>query len=323
MAQPFSQLVADPAWRAEAHRWISACVAGSGRRLTGPIEQPRIRPWSTHLLAPTDAGRMWFKASCASMAFEAAVHDALSRLAPDEVDSPVAADADRGWILTADRGTTLGDSHEPTLEDWQAVVRNAARLQRRLVGHRDELVATGLPDCAPASVPDRFDRLLRLLAELPDDHPGRLSEEVVDQLAARRPFVVEAAETLDASGIPSTLQHGDLHPWNVFAVDDGGLRIFDFGDAQWAHPLEVLSVPFGWVTSRSTLPWPAIERVHAQEWRLDPDDYCVLVRAAGLTQPVNRALTWWSALQSASAAEWQEWGEAPARHLSNVLGTWP
>jgi len=322
MGQPFSQRVADPTWRAEAESWIAARLDDSGWHLTGTIEQPRIRPWSTQLVVPTSGGALWFKANCRPMAFEPALHATLARLAPDEVDTPVAVDADRGWILTADRGTTLGDSHEPQLGDWQAVVRNAARLQQGLLGHRDDLLASGLPDCSPATVPTRFDRLLRLLTESSDDHPSLLGDDVAEQLQARRPFVAEAAELLEASSVPSTLQHGDLHPWNVFAVD-GGLRIFDFGDAQWAHALEVLSVPFGWVTSRSSLSWPAVERVYADEWGLDPDTFAALVRAAGLTQPVNRAFTWWTALQSATAAEWQEWGDAPAHHISNVLGTWP
>ena len=38
-----------------------------------------------------------------------------------------------------------------------------------------------------------------------------------------------------------TLDHGDLHAWNLF-VRDGHVRILDWGDANVAHPLFSLSV---------------------------------------------------------------------------------
>jgi Ser/Thr protein kinase RdoA (MazF antagonist) len=41
---------------------------------------------------------------------------------------------------------------------------------------------------------------------------------------------------------PVTVNHGDLHPGNVFSVN-GDLRLFDFGDAQWAAAPEVLGPP--------------------------------------------------------------------------------
>ena len=110
----FSEVVSAPAWRAEAEDWVRAQVAESGGRVVGDITQPRVRPWSTQLVVPTDAGRLWFKANCPALAFEPAVHRTLARLDPGEVDEPVAVDAERGWMLTRDRGTTLGDSHEAT-----------------------------------------------------------------------------------------------------------------------------------------------------------------------------------------------------------------
>lgn len=166
MDRPFSDLVATEGWRAAATGWVEDRLASVGRKVTGVIEQPRIRPWSTQLVVPTDRGTVWFKANCPAMAFEPGLHALLAELEPGEVDAPLAIDADRGWMMTADRGKTLGDSHEATLEE------------------------------------------------------------------------------LLAAPLPSSLQHGDLHPANVFVVD-AGMRLFDFGDAQWAHVLEVLAVPYG------------------------------------------------------------------------------
>lgn len=319
MGRPFSEHVASDEWRREAESWIDAQLERDGRTLTGEVSQPRIRPWSTQLVVPTDAGVLWFKANGPSMAFEPALHVELARLVPDAVDQPYAIDAERGWIITTDRGTTLGDSHAPTLDDWQLLLAETARIQRVLADHRDELLVAGVPDCSPATVPDRFDRIVDTFAELPADHPSHVSADLEAQLRSRRDAVADAAQLLAESSLPSTLQHGDLHPWNVFAPPGEGLRIFDFGDAQWAHAIEVLSVPYGWIEARTTLEWDDLVGGFRDVWNLTVDELGDQWAAAALTQPVNRALTWWGSLAHATAAEWSEWGEVPLTHLRRVL----
>jgi Phosphotransferase enzyme family len=225
MPVPFADVVTSAAWRAEAEDWIKEQLASAGSRMTGEITQPRVRPWSTQLSVPTDVGILWFKANCPDLAFEPALHATLSTLEPDEVDEPFAVDRGRGWMLTRDRGRTLLDSHEPTLADWQAVVTVAARMQRRLAKHQTELLDTGLPYCSPASVPERYDVMIERLSALPEDHPSHLPEEAAIRLRDGRDEVSRAVELLSDGRMPSSFQHGDLHPGNVFVVD-GGLRVF-------------------------------------------------------------------------------------------------
>lgn len=320
----FSEVVAAPVWRAQAEAWIRDRVTEAGGRVVGDITQPRIRPWSTQLVVPTDSGRLWFKANCPALAFEPAVHAALARLDPGEVDAPFAIDQERGWDVTRDRGVTLGDSHDATLDDWRAVVRVAARLQRRLAGHGPELLAAGLPDCAPHTVPARFAELVEALAALPAEHPSYLDATVRQRLRNVSGLVEDAVGTLLAGPMPTSFQHGDLHPGNVFAVDRG-LRVFDFGDAQWAHPLESLAVPWGWVHQLTALPWPAIVEAYASEWAdvIDAPELERLLSAAFVTQPVNRALTWWGAVADATPEELVDWGDRPRFFLELVLEPFP
>lgn len=319
MSRPFSEHVGGLEWRRQAEAWIGEQLQRDGRTVTGEITQPRIRPWSTQLVVPTDTGTLWFKANCPSMAFEPLLHAELARIVPDAVDEPYAHDAERGWIVMADRGSTLGDSHEPTPDDWRTVLGEAARLQRVVADHRDELLATGLPDCSPVTVPERFDRIVETFAGLPAEHPSHVSADLVRQLLARRDRIAAAADLLAAGSLPATWQHGDLHPWNVFAAETGGLRIFDFGDSQWSHAIELLSVPYGWIEARTELAWPDIVGAYAEAWGLTVAQLADQWAASALTQPVNRALTWWACLTDATAAEWTEWGDAPLYHLKRVL----
>ncbi len=317
----FSEDVSSLAWRVEAEDWVRAQVSESGGRVVGDITQPRVRPWSTQLVVPTDTGLLWFKANCPALAFEPAVQRTLARLDPGEVDEPVAVAAERGWMLTRDRGTTLGDSHEATVDDWRAVVALAARLQRRLADHGPDLLAAGLPDCSPHTVPSRFAELTDALAALPREHPSHLDEAGSRRLRAAGGLVDDAVGALLDGPLPvASFQHGDLHPGNVFAVE-GRLRLFDFGDAQWAYPLATLAVPWGWIDRLSTVPWPAVVEAYASEWSdvVSPAELDRLLPAAMVTHVVNRALTWRGALAGATAEELAEWGDSPRYFLEMVV----
>ena len=317
-AQAFSERVTSAQWLDDARSWISDRAAVAGIALTGPVEQRRVRPWSTQLVAPTSDGPLWFKANCPSMTFEPALHALLADVAPDLVAAPLALDVDRGWMLTADRGLTLGDTRSPTTDDWRGALASMGDLQRRVADLRDEVLATGVVDCSPATVPGRLDELVEGLRALPADDPSHLDADDASRVLARRPAVVAAAETLEASALPVTLQHGDLHPWNTFA----DLRVFDFGDVQWAHALEVLSVPWRIVAETDDLVWDELAEAWADVWdapRPGSDAFATLFAAATLTESVSRAQTWRDALVSATDAERADLGDAPRLHLLRLL----
>lgn len=327
----FSDTVTSTAWRTAATTWITAALAGRGARVVAAPEQPRVRPWSTQLVVDTETGRYWFKAACRSASFEPALQALLAEIAPDAVDAPVAVDAERGWLLTADRGATLRERREPDALDWAVLLTRYAHLQQAVVRHGDALRATGLPDCSPGTVPARLDAVLDLLESFPAGHPARLADPTATRLREARAAVETAAATLGGSPLPSSLQHGDLHPGNVFEVD-GALRVFDLGDAQWAYPLEVLEVSSA-VARHAGTDWEPVERAYRRAW----DTWCAerglppagaadgapswdgLRHAAGVTHAVNRSWAWCGALAEATEAEWADWGEAPGRHLAKVL----
>ena len=320
-AVPFSEVVSSATWRTEAERWIRERVNDAGAAVVGDVTQPRVRPWSTQLVVPTDAGLLWFKANCPALAFEPAVHAVLARLDPGEVDEPFAVEPERGWVLTSDRGTTLGDSHDASLEDWQAVVGVAAGMQRRLASHGPELIAAGLPDSAPHTVPARFEGLIESLAALPREHPSHLDASAARRLRGVRSLLDDSVATLLGGPLPTaSFQHGDLHPGNVFAVA-GGLRVFDFGDSQWAHPLETLAVPWGWIDRLSTVSWRPVVEAYASCWLhvIGPAELVRLLPSAMVTQVVNRAFTWWGTVAGATAEELVEWGDSPRYFLELVL----
>lgn len=321
MEQSWSESVTTAPWRHAAEQWIDEALTQRGVQVIGPITQPRTRPWSTQLLVPTSSGRVWFKANCPAMAFEPALQRALHQLLPGDVDAPLAIDSARGWMLSPDRGPSLGEQHEPTLADWQQVLSQTARVQRALAGEKETLLAAGLPDFSPGTVAERFAWFIERFARLPADHPSHVSAPLAGQLERASGHLVEAAEQVAQSPIPSTFGHGDVHPWNVSSDASGRLRAFDFGDAQWAFALEALSVPYGWIAKLTTMPWDAVRAAYFEHWSdvVSSREFDALWQASTLLHAVNRTATWWAALQGASRAEWAEWGSAPLAQLRNVL----
>ena len=316
----FRDEVETGAWLARVESWVDERLAERGWARTGPGDQRRVRPWSTQVVVPTDNGLVWFKANNPHLAHEASVHATLARLVPDLVDAPVGIDAERGWLLTEDRGTTLGDRAGLTDATLVGVLEVVADLQRRLAGHGPELLAAGMPDCRPATVPARFDRLVDLLGGLPGDHPSYLPPEEVRRLRAFRDEVAAAAERLERSPLPSTLQHGDAHAGNVFELESGELRLFDFGDTQWAHALETLVVPWA-VARHAGVAWPAAEAAYLARWAdlVDHATFRSLWRDAALTHDVNRAQLWWQAIEGARPDELAEWGGGAAERLRTAM----
>ncbi len=212
----------DEAWLAGARSWIENAL---GTAITGPIEQPHVRPWSTVLRIPTHDGPVWFKANMAALSREAAIVSVLVRRRPDLVPELLAADLERGWMLQADGGTRLRESGlVPGC--WEEVLPLYAELQLDLAASTDELLAAGAPDRRLAILPALYDELVA---------------DESDELRALTPRIAGLCEELAALGLPETVQHDDLHDGQIF-VRDSRYRFFDWAEACVSHPFFTMTV---------------------------------------------------------------------------------
>jgi hypothetical protein len=235
----------DPAWLAAAHSWIAAAAAQAGQALAGPIEQIHLRPWSTVLRAPTTAGDWYFKAVAPLLAHEVGLTTALAGWAPAATLPPIAADAERGWLLLPDGGTRLREiiRADRDAAHWEAALPAYAAAQIALAAHVPAMLALGVPDRRPAALPGLYARLLAGLPALGVVSEYALSAAELDQLAASSGLLGELCARLAAGPIPASLNHGDLHDANIF-IQAGRARFFDWGDASLAHPFVSLRTVF-------------------------------------------------------------------------------
>jgi hypothetical protein len=212
--------VIDPA----AVEWIDAHVVRNGE-----VQLIRERPWATVAVAPTADGPLWFKAAGSGTAFEVPLYGLLARVVPEFVLAPIAADVERAWLLLPDGGVPLGE-RGAGLDELAGALAAYGRLQRALAGSVEAMLALGVADMRPAVMPER---LVEALAAAGGNA----------QVEAMAPEVAEWCERLGASPLAASLDHNDLHPWNIL----DGPRYYDWGDAVVAHPFAAMLVPLGYV----------------------------------------------------------------------------
>jgi len=233
-----------------AEEWINAhCTP------VGPAEVIRERAWATTMRIPTADGPVWFKESAPSHRFETQLVASLARCRPELVPRVLACDPARGWLLTADAGTSFRECGNPP-ELWLRLLPRYAELQREAI----------VPDAVPDRTLERWPELYGELAgsELP------LDAAEAERLRAYAPRFEALCGELAAHGLPAAVQHDDLHDTNAF-VDGERLRISDWGDASLSHPFVSLVVTFRFLEERNGLeptdPWFArLRDAYLEPW---------------------------------------------------------
>ena len=306
-------LWASPAWLEEATDWIDEQLATAGSRRTGPVEQPHLRPWATALRVPTTGGTVWLKAAAPSTSFEIALYELLAREVPEHVLVPLAVDAGRDWVLLPDGGTRLGDrvGSEDLAAALCEVLPQYAELQRALAPSADAILALGAPDMRPQVMPQRFEEAMEATAGL----AGR--SDVHERLAARRGDVAEwCARLADAPG-PVSLDHNDLHAWNVLGA--GTFRFYDWGDSVVAHAFASLLLPLSDLRNRSDDDAALrLRDAYLEAWS-DLAPHAELVETLELAVRVGwiaRSHTW---LRAVGHANEERWATAPLESLAAIL----
>ncbi|WP_424951802.1 phosphotransferase family protein [Deinococcus sp.] len=226
-----------PGWRGEVLAWMEARL---GHALTEPawvhtsdlggVLTARVGRRSRVYLKALEDGR------------EVRAASQIAAQMPALTPPLLAADPQRGWLLTADAGRGLNESAE--LRHWDEAVRRLAQL------HREGRWA-GLRVHPFGALPEQ---LKRLLTPVNLTHFG-LNDEQQQRILGTLPRLLDLCREVAALGMPECACHGDLHANNVLVQGDT-VRLFDWSEACTAHPL----TDIGWFLAYVMLPirsgWP-------------------------------------------------------------------
>ncbi len=322
----------DPAWLASITRWALTNLDALGYAVDGALEQPHIRPWSTVLRIPTDRGPVWCKAMRSGTSHEARLLPAVVAWGIEAVVPPLAVDEGLGWLLLEDGGPTLRQTRpdgegDRDLDAWERVLATYAGLQRSLEARSAEMLALGVPDGRPASLPETLQRLLATDSwwELvgPDDRAA--SDGARERLRGLGAWVAARARALDESGIAATIQHDDLHGGNVF-VGPAGIRFFDWGDSVVAHPFASMVTTLNSVAYRLGIEADAPPLARLRDAYLDawtdvlPRAALAEVLAIALDLGrIGKSAAWARALDGLDPSDMDGHGDAPALWLLDLV----
>ena len=313
------------AWRVQATAWLDQRLAEVGLARTGEVEQPRIRPWATLLRATTTGGRVWLKAAGRDTAFEAGLYELLARVAPDRVLVPLAVDLRRGWVLLPDAGLSLGEraSGPALVEGLATVLPQYGQFQRDLIPHTGDLLTLGLTDMRPALMPTRFDEALQAVRGYVERRGSAADHTTYERVAGMRETVVDWCGRLAAAPGGASLEHNDLHTYNILVGEDGQARFYDWGDSVVAHPFASMGLGLGFV--RNQVEAGEIERLRDAYLEVFSDlgshrELVETLELACRVGKVARALTWQRAI---GALGWDEvdddWARGPIESMDSLL----
>jgi Ser/Thr protein kinase RdoA (MazF antagonist) len=287
------------------------------------MSQHKLRGWATVWRVETVDGVWFAKQNCPGQQLEVPLMTSLARIAPERV-VPVTAAAD-GFLLTPDQGPVFYETAGDDLASWVRLAREAAELQRALLGHHDQLLEAGLTELPPETAPDYLAARIEQYAALEPDDRRRLAPDVAERLRAHLPVVRRWAEQVAALGLPLTLNHNDLHENNVFDVD-GRLRFFDFGDAVVTEPLGVLLIPLNMLGDRLGADGddPRLWEVANAALEVWSDlvplaELRAALPAALQLGRLGRVESWVRCQPSMSDAELAEWGPVAATWLGTMV----
>ena len=150
----------------------------------------------------------------------------------------------------------------------------------------------------------------------------------LQRLRALTPTVRQWAADLAGSAVPPSLDHNDLHAWNLLCPDGdlGHPRTYDWGDAVVGHPFASLMVVLRGLTDGGSFgpDSPQVHRVrdaYLAEFE-DLAPYPALLRdleLADRSARVGRALSWIAVLDAGGETAPGELAGAPLHWLSTLL----
>ena len=281
------------AWVARATAWVDEQLAAARATRTGDLEEHRLRPWASVFRVPSSPGPLWLKATGPASLFEVGLYRLLEQVAPERVLTPLGTSVERGWVLLPDGGPSLGERLDgpPLVAALEAALPAYARLQRDLCPHADELLRLGVSDMRPEVMPSRFDEAVEAVRAYVERRGDRTERGRLEDVIGMRDTVAGWCERLARSAVGASLDHNDLHAWNILG-SGGEVRFYDWGDGVVAQPFASM-LALGWV------PMSDADRLRLRDAYLEPfgelAPHAELVDTLELACRVGkiaRALTW-------------------------------
>ena len=220
-------------WHDSACEWIRAQLAAHRISAHASVSQERAWGISCTMIARTDTGDFYFKATPPFMAHEGRVMQVIAERCPQLLPAPLAVDAARGWLLMPDYGNDM--LHEcPDIARWEEALRLFAQTQVEQAAHTRDWLAAGCPDRGLGRMVELIDPLIASCSRMLTGGANGLSQDEVQAFRSLSMPLKMMCARLAQFGVPHTLVHGDIGG-NILIKDDG-YTFFDWTDVCISYP---------------------------------------------------------------------------------------
>lgn len=295
-----------PGWFAEAINWVEAQLGEKRISIDGEMEQLRSWHVSSVMRIPTQIGDVYFKANPSVYVREVAIMERLSQHFPARLPSILAADSERGWMLTKD----MGGQDLETVSDvsvWEEAIQIYAQMQRESISLVQGRLGDVLYDWTPEVTPAFIEHAIMEASRWLDGYPDDLTDQELERLQALVPRLKRLAKAPTEYGVPCTLVHGDFRAGNVRITERGPI-FFDWAWSCVSHPF----VDTSWLSYISR--WLPVDEgrrlrdVYLEAWTLDESpkrlqELYELIDQWKLLLGIGMDVDWVQALQQALGSQ--------------------
>ena len=226
-------------WDWDERKWIASRLESRVTRHGWTITP--VRSWSISRVVRISAGpassseRFYFKASPRFFSNEASVTAAVADRFPELSPRLVAVDRTRGWMLMEDLGDlTLGAADSPDL--WREAMRALARVQIEYANDPGSLESLGLERRSTSAISGTLRQWVQNPRDLGLHYASQRTQSALGRIEPHLDLVDQLCRKVESTGLPQTLDHGDLDAGNMFVREESPV-IMDWSDASISNPL--------------------------------------------------------------------------------------
>ena len=230
-SSPFAQR----GWLGRLQGWTADAIRPFDLELGASFRQYNASPSFSLIRFETTGPAVWFKAVGEPNLREFPITLKLAELLPEFVPEVLGTKIEwNAWLSREANGTNLGETRD--ISFWKKAATDLATLQIASISRSDSILNSGAHDLKTDKllvlIDPFFDLVARLMEEQPKVPPPTLSRHEIGLLKLR----IEDSLTLLADlGIPNTLGHLDLNPWNII-VSVKGCVFLDWAEAYVGAP---------------------------------------------------------------------------------------
>lgn len=228
---PFTRL----GWFQNLREWVEGSIKPRGLRISENFRQLNASSSFSLVRFETDGPAVWFKAVGEPNQKEAAITSTLAELFSNYLPPILAARSDwNGWLTQEAPGANLGERQEVTL--WEEAATSLAKLQIESIDVRARILAAGARDQRAIAQSNLVRPFMEAMARLMEQQikvpPAILGRKDLWRLGD---CIGQALDSVQSLGIPNTLGHCDLNPWNII-VSPHSCAFLDWAEAYVGNP---------------------------------------------------------------------------------------